>query len=150
MSKVIEKVVAKQLSGHLESNSLFDPMQSAYRANHSTETALLKVHNDIVRAIDSGKAVAVVALDLSAAFDTIDHTILLKRLEKRFGVRGSAHAWMRSYLSKRTQEVTVKDAVSDPFPLKYGVPQGSVLGPLLFTAYTSPLGESCVTSTGFH
>lgn len=141
LSKVVEKVVSKRLSDHFDTNGLFDPMQSAYRAKHSTETALLKVHNDIVHAMDSNKAVLFVALDLSAAFDTLDHPILLKRLEVRFGVSGSALEWFKSYLTGRSQEVTVKDAVSDMVPLRFGVPQGSVLGPLLFTAYNSPLGD---------
>ena len=116
-------------------------MQSAYRPQHSTETCLLKLHNDLTTAIDQGKAVFVVALDLSAALDTIDHQILLRRLDQEFGIRGCALKWIESYLAGRSQEVTVKDCVSSKIPLRFGVPQGSVLGPQLFTAYTTPLGK---------
>ena len=86
MSKVVEKVVALQLTSYLENDHLYEPLQSAYKQFHSTETALIKVCNDIVTAIDNGYSVIFVLLDLSAAFDTVDHRILLKRLSTRFGI----------------------------------------------------------------
>ena len=116
-----------------------DPFQSAYKKYHSTETALLKVQNDILRDIDKKKVALLLLLDLSAAFDTIDHEILLKRLEKFYKVSGSALKWFRSFLTNRTQSIMINDEVSEPKFLKYGIPQGSVLGPLLFTAYMAPL-----------
>ena len=116
-------------------------MQSAYRQNHSTETALLKVHSDILSAVDNGCVVVLVLLDLTAAFDTIDHGILLSRLMHRFGVTGAALDWLRSYLADRKQLVRIGSDNSSPTSVPFGVPQGSVLGPLLFTAYITPLGD---------
>ncbi len=126
---------------HLNAHSLFDPYQSAYRPGHSTETALLKIKNDFDLALDRGQGVALVLLDLSAAFDTIDHCILLERLENHCGITGCALEWVRSYLTDRTQSVVIGDMLSDPLPLDIGVPQGSVLGPLLFTIYMLPIGH---------
>ena len=141
ISKSIERVVAKQHQCYLQENQLHDVMQSAYRTNHSTETALLKVYNDIMWTIDSGEDVILCLLDLSAAFDTIDHTILTNRLEKRFGIIDDALKWFISYSQSRSQSVTINSATSPPKPLSTGVPQGSVLGPILFTLYMSPLGD---------
>jgi cellulose biosynthesis protein BcsQ len=141
ISKVIERVVADRLANHIATNGLAEPLQSAYRKNHSTETALLKVTNDILRAIDSGKCVLLVLLDLSAAFDTVDHQTLLSRLTQRFGITGTALSWFQSYLSDRKQSVVINGMSSQFQNLEFGVPQGSVLGPQLFTAYTTPLGS---------
>ena len=88
LSKIIEKAVATQLIGHLINNNLEEPFQSAYKRCHSTETALLKVQNDILIAIDNKKFVALLLLDMSAAFDTVNHEILLERMSKRFGIKG--------------------------------------------------------------
>lgn len=140
-SKVMEKVIASRLKSHLVENNLFDDMQSAYRSQHSTETALLRVQEDILSAVDRGQAVAHVLLDLSAAFDTLDHDIMIGRLRKMFGIRGSALAWIESYLRGRTQAVVVDGHTSGSEPLHFGVPQGSVLGPLLFICYTAPLSK---------
>ena len=115
--------------------------QSAYRAHHSTETALLRVYNDIAMSIDNQKSVVLVLLDLSAAFDTVDHSLLLARLSTRFGICDQALDWFRPYLSDRTQYVRIQDVFSDVHVVPYGVPQGSVLGPLLHSLYTSPLGD---------
>ena len=141
LSKLIEKIVAKQFVDHLIENGLFDPFQSAYRKYHSTETALLKVQNDILIDIDKKNVAILVLLDLSAAFDTIDHEILLKRLRTNYGIEDKVLKWFRSYLSDRTQTVMIDDTESEAKSLKYGVPQGSVLGPLLFTAYMAPLKD---------
>ena len=118
-----------------------EPMQTAYRTGHSTETALLHVHNDILRAVDEQKAVALVLLDLSAAFDTIDHNIILSRLSKILGVDGIALKWFESYLEGRKQSVVINETLSSPDDVLYGVPQGSVLGPKLFTIYTLPIAD---------
>jgi hypothetical protein len=139
VSKLIERAVASQLASHLRNNDLMEPRQSAYRPGHSTETALLCIHNEIVCAIGEGKAVLLVLLDLSAAFDTVHHPTMLSSLE-RLGVTGTPLKWFESYLSERSQAVQIGDAKSDPAAINCGVPQGSVLGPILFTIYTSSLG----------
>ena len=106
-----------------------------------TETALLRVQNDLHRAVDTHRGAILVLLDLSAAFDTIDHQRLLRTLESSFGIKGKVLAWFQSYLTGRTQTVQIKKSTSELHELKYGVPQGSVLGPILFTIYTTPLGQ---------
>ena len=141
ISKVIERVVAKQLTVYLQENDLHDQFQSAYRKDHSTETALIKLHNGILRAVDRGCVVVLVMLDLTAAFEIIDHAILLSRLFHRFGVTGAALEWFRSYLSGRHQVVLIGYEKSPPKDVTFGVPQGSVLAPLLFTAYITPIGD---------
>ena len=132
ISKLLEKIIAKPIRSHLESNDLLNRYQSAYRPMHSTETALLKVQNDLLRNLDDGKTTVLVLLDLSAAFDTLDHSGVISMLE---------NLWFASYLMDRQQMVKVKECVGEPFQTKYGVPQGSVLGPLLFTLYTTPLSK---------
>ena len=105
------------------------------------ETALLKVQTDLLDALDRGSTAVLVLLDLSAAFDTLDHSILLQRLEKSFGVTSSALDWLRSYLKGRHQCVAVQSATSTESPLAFGVPQGSVLGPKLYCMYTRAVGD---------
>jgi hypothetical protein len=138
---VVEKVIAAQLKTHLDNNDLLDVFQSAYPSNHSTETALIKVQSDIITALDNRKVAALILLDLSAAFDTIDHRVLIRRLENSFGITGQALDWFDSYLTNRTVSVLVNEESSSPHPLHIGVPQGSVLGPILFTCYTTPSGD---------
>ena len=115
--------------------------QSAYRAGHSTETALTRVHNDVLRAIDDGQCVILVLLDLSSAFNTVDHSILSNRLNRCFGIGGKALTWFRSYLLNRSQFVYVENERSSSRFLRYGVPHGFVLGPTLFSMYTAPLAD---------
>ena len=141
ISKILEKVVAKRLRSHKTSESLYEPFQSAYHAGHSTETAVVRVQNDILEAIDGGKCVFLVLLDLLAAFDTVFHEILLDRLSTDLGISGSALSWISSYLTNRTQSVLVSGKYSDPAHLRCGVPQGSVLGPALFSDYSSPVAS---------
>lgn len=141
LSKLIEKVVLGQLLDHLATNNLMDTFQSAYRSCHSTETALLRILNDLLLATDKGQVSVLALLDLSSAFDTIDHAILIKRLQNVFGINGIALLWFSSYLSHRSQSVLVCEQYSDPSALRCGVPQGSVLGPVLFLLYMKPLSD---------
>jgi exonuclease III len=141
LGKLIERIVALQIVDHLQANNLMDMFQSAYRKYHSTETALLRVQNDILMHLDKADTVMLVLLDLSAAFDTIDHEILFNRMEKRCGFKGNVLKFLKSYLSKRKQKVVIDDKESSTKDLKYGVPQGSVLGPILFNIYLAPLGN---------
>jgi hypothetical protein len=115
--------------------------QSAYREGHSTETALTRVQNDLLKAVDNQGGAVLVLLDLSAAFDTIDHQVLLMTLRHCIGVSGSALSWFSSYLVDRQQSVRIGGTLSSPKQLPYGVPQGSVLGPQLFSIYTQPLHD---------
>ena len=131
----------KQLQKHLSDNSLLETHQSAYRKDHSTETAVLSVLNGLLLNADERFVSLIALLDLSAAFDALDHSILLKRLEMTFGIRGSVLSWFASYLSDRTWSVVVDGMLSSPAPLVCGVPQGSVLGPALFTLYSQPLSD---------
>jgi hypothetical protein len=141
VSKIIEKVAVSQMETHMKEYKLDEPLQSAYKAHHSTETALVKVSNDILTAIDKKQCVALVLLDLSAAFDTVDHDRFLDRLQADCGITGKARLWLLSYLSNRYQEVGVNSASSSKFPLKTGFPQGSVIGPFGFKPYTKPLAS---------
>ena len=141
LSKLLERVILKRLYSHMEKNDLLDVYQSAYKKNHSTETALLHVLNKLLLSSDQRQISILTLLDLSAAFDTIDHSILLNRLTHSFGIVGTALNWFTSYLTDRKQSVVVGDSKSKPTPLRFGVPQGSVLGPVLFSLYIQPLSS---------
>ena len=136
LSKVIEKVISIRILGHIIDKNIVDSFQSAYRADHSCETALLRVYNDIVTTVGKGNGSFLVLLDLSAAFDTNDHDNLFYILEKYVGIGGSALRLIRSYFSDRTQRVQI-DGMSDFASLLCGVPQGSVLGPMKFCLYNN-------------
>ena len=121
--------------------SLLPSQQSAYRAYHSTETAVLGLHNDLVRSIDDGQLSMLVLLDLSAAFDTVDHDILLTILSNRFSVEGTALKWFESYLTGRSQTFIYAGNQTSSFSVDCSVPQGSVMGPLCFVSYTEEVTD---------
>ena len=124
--------------------------QSAYTKFNSTETTLLAVRDHIIRAMSQQQVTGLCPLDLSAAFDTIDHTILLHRLKSWFGFTDTVLSWIQSYLSSRSFTVDINGIKSPPSKLLYGVPQGSVLGPLLFILYTTPLSSIISQSSVNH
>lgn len=136
VSKLVEKAVDMHVSDHMNTHGLFAKMQSAYRPNHSVESALIRVHNDILLEFDKSKGVILVLLDNSAAFDTLDHDLLLQCLETQVGITGKALKWFGSYLQGRSQRIFLNSELSDPTPLFCGVPQGSVFGPKAFITIT--------------
>jgi len=143
LSKVLERIVSARITKHMATHDLHEPTQSAYRQYHGTETTLVRVMNDILCALDNKQGAYLVLLDLSAAFDTIHHDTLKCRLESDIGLQGTVLQWVVSYLADRSQQVSVSGATSDPVSLSYGVPQGSVLGPKLFTVYSAPIATIC-------
>lgn len=138
LSKIIERAMLDQLVPFLEEVGAVPHRQSAYRKLHSTETALCKIYDDLVNNTCQGKTSLLVLLDLSAAFDTVDHQLLLSDFSD-CGVEGTALSLLESYLENREQCVSIDESQSEPTNLQYGVPQGSVLGPVLFTVYTGTL-----------
>ena len=139
VSKILERLVLARIVPHVTASTSFDPMQSAYRKHHSTETALLRITNDIYEGFENRQSTILVALDQSAAFDCIDHSTMIKRLQHTFGITGLALDWITSYLLSRKSFVRFSDASSATSTVVYGVPQGSSLGPLLFSLYIAPL-----------
>ena len=138
ISKVIEKIMPCRLLEHMKENHLLDTLQFAYKKAHSTETALLWVQNDILTSIDQKRGTFLILLELSAAFDTVDHDLLLSFLENNIGLTGSVLSLFRTYVSGRSQCVSVNGVMSEFCHLVFGVPQGSVLGPLIFCTYLLP------------
>ena len=135
VSKLAERVAAGQIQSYLNEHDLLPSLQSAYRQHHSTETALLKVKNDILMNMENQKVTLLVLLDLSAAFDTVDHRILLDRLQFDCGISGSALNLIESYLSNRTQRIYIDGVLPTNFNLKFR--QGNCLGLLLFSLHAS-------------
>ena len=139
VGKLIERVVHNRVTSHLALNNLNCETQHGYKKHHSCETLLVKLIDDIMVAVDQGRGVVVLIVDLSAAFDTVDHKILLNVLRYKYFITGSALKWFKSFLTGRTQRVKIGDHFSEPIMVSFGVPQGSVLGPLLFNMYTAAI-----------
>ena len=138
VSKLVETAIYDQLYDHVTANDLLPNTQSAYRKHHSTESALTRMYSDVITNMDNNLHTILISLDLSSAFDSIDHGLLLQELYS-IGIRDDALRTIESYLTERTVTVSINDTLSEPLPLRFGVPQGSVLGPLLFSLYTRRL-----------
>ncbi len=147
IAKTLERVVFNQVSAFLTQNNLLDRNQSGFRSGHSTETALLSVVEALRLARAASKSSLLILLDLSAAFDTVNHQILLSTLLRK-DISGTAFQWFESYLSDRSFKVSWRGEVSKSQHLATGMPQGSVLGPLLFSVYMASLG-SVIQNHGF-
>ncbi len=151
ISKILEKIVSNQILAIIEQNHIFKKFQSGFCKHHSTETALLKVTNDLLMNADAGLCSVFVLLNLSSAFDTVNHAILLHRLQHWVGISGTVLSWFKSYLSNRKSCVSVNNYSSSFADIKYGVPQRSILGPILFSLYLLPLGNViCRHGISFH
>jgi len=144
LAKILEKCVLPQLEAFIDENHVGEVLQSGFKKHHSTETALLKVFNDIFLATDQGNVTVLLLLDLTAAFDTVDHNILISRLETCVGISGNALNWFKSYLLNRSFSVRMGECTSASTPLSCGLPQGSVLAPLLsFLSICSRWAQFC-------
>ena len=135
LSKLIETVVSIQLTNHMDTNNIHIPFQSGYKPSHSCETLLLNLVDNILKTMDDKLCTIFLLLDLSSAFDTVDHDRELLILFNDIGLRDVAHEWFRSYLLGRRQAVNIKGNISEFSNTSYGIPQGSVLAPILFNIY---------------
>ena len=140
-SKLIEKIILNQLWNHFKTNKLLPNYWNAYKANHSTETVILNLCDNILQNMEKKINTTMVALDLSAAFDTVNHKILLEVLNKYYGIQGLALQWIKSYLTNRQFHVQIEDKFSEVETIDFSVPQVRILGPILFTCYASTLQE---------
>ena len=131
LSKILEKLVFLQLVDYLDSNHLVHPNHHGSRKQHSTATALLQMYDKWAEAAEDDTMVGIMMVDLSAAFDMVDHPLLLAKLQL-YGFDDSVLTWIKSYLPNRTQSVFVDGCLSPPMPIQCGVPQGSILGPLFY------------------
>ena len=144
LSKILERAIFEQVVEYFENNHLFHPNHHGFRKHHNTCTALLQMYDGWVEAADRGDLTGVCLLDMSAAFDTVNHSLLLQKL-RLYGFSQDSLEWMSSYLSGRNQSVCIDGTLSPPLRISTGVPQGSILGPLFYIIFTNDLPETIFT-----
>ena len=147
ISKLIEKAAIKQIQDHSDENNTMPTHQSAYRVNHSCETALLFLHNEILSSFEKQEITNLCAIDLCAAFDMVDHGIMMSTMENIFGLSGNTLSWLSTYLVPCSFKVWIKGNMSADKPVTFSVPQGSVAGPILFNYYVGSL-PNCIKHDG--
>ena len=145
ISKILERIAHMQLMDYCTENSLLSDAQSGFRKSHSTQTSLLRMTERVYSSLNSGHFVGMVALDLKKAFDTVNHEILIDKLDY-YGVHGATKLWFKDYLSNRSQYAAINGQLSDSKQIRTGVPQGSILGSLLFIIYVNDI-PVCINSS---
>ena len=138
LTKILEKTVYTQLSHYLTENMLLDIRQNAFRKLHSTETTVLSIFDDLYNSLDTGQPIQLILLDLSSAFDTLRHDILLERL-RNIGIQDVTMEWFSNFIKDRNYSFKIRNNYSKSYTIDYGVPQGSILSPILFSIYLIPL-----------
>ena len=144
MGKILEKVISNKIINHLEVNNILVDNQFAYRKGKGTDLANIQFIKNVLDALDANKYIISVFLDLTKAFDCVSHEILLKKL-RHYGINGSLYHWIESYLSNRRQYVMFNGKRSTEKTVNIGVPQGSLLGPLLFLIYINDLNQALLS-----
>ena len=146
ISKILERSVHNQLYAYVQDRNILSSEQSGFRPNHSTQTALIDVTDHILTGMEDGKVTGIVFLDLQKAFDTVSHDLMLMKLYD-LGVRKVELTWFTSYLNERKQAIALQGILSDQKCITIGVPQGSILGPLLFSIYVNDLSKNLTCKT---
>ena len=141
ISKLTEKCVQDQYNDHCDKALLNSMYQSAYKQGHSCEMVLIKILNDLLWAMEHQQVSALILLDLTTTFDTVDHSMLIEVLDNKFGVTGTALQWFKDYLTNRKFKVCIKNNYSDKKDLSFSVLQWSINRPVLFNSYSSTLRD---------